>query len=226
MEDEKYWQEEIKGRIEEFYESEVETVCYDSGEEFMENLDFFDVVFMDIELRGADGFCISLKYKEFYPESVVIIITTHNELWSKGYQIEAFRYIDKLHLEEIKEALESAATKFQQQKRVNLHVVSTGDIIVLCKDILYIETIGRNLSVHMTQGVYECTGNISAFATDLKTMGFYYIHRSYLVNVEAILLFDRKKVLLENDTSLDMSIYRYKEFKEFYFKWKFVKGNG
>lgn len=226
VEDEKYWQVIIKRRIEVFYDSKVESICYNSGEEFIENTEFFDIVFMDIELSGEDGFCISRKYKGHFPESILIIITSHNELCSKGYQVEAFRYIDKLHLEEIQEALLNAGMKLYQQKKVNFHVVAAGNVSVMCKNILYIETFGRNLAVHMNTGEYKCTGNISTYALKLESMVFFYIHRSYLVNVGAVFSFDRRKVVLKNKEFLDMSIHRYREFKEFYFEWKFVQGNG
>ncbi|WP_313076146.1 LytR/AlgR family response regulator transcription factor [Lacrimispora sp.] len=226
VEDEKYWQEVIQRRIELFYVSNVEIVCYSSGEEFIEKLKFFEIVFMDIELSGEDGFSTSRKYKGYFPESIIIILTTHNELCNKGYQIEAFRYIDKLHLEEIQEALANARTKLHQQEKAVFHVVAAGNLSVKCKNILYIETSGRNLAVHMNSGVCECTGNISAYALELESKGFYYIHRSYLVNVDAVFSFDRRKVILKNKEVLDMSIHRYRTFKEFYFEWKFVQGNG
>lgn len=226
VEDEKYWQNEIFKRIASYDGLDAEICYYDSGEAFLKKPDCFDVVFMDVELGGEDGLGVSQKYRTQFPESILIILTTHTELCSKGYLVEAFRYIDKLHLEEIQEALESAAAKLIRKRRVTFHVVSAGDVNILCREIRYIETSGRNLAVHTTQGVYECTGNISALAEKLNCLGFFYIHRSYLVNVEEVFSFSRKEVTLKNKQTLDMSSHRYSSFKAFFFAWKLERGNG
>ncbi len=226
VEDQKYWQEEVKKKIIYFYDYDVEIKCYDTGERFLELLEEFDIVFMDIELGGEDGFAISKKYKSFYPEIILIILTTHGELWNKGYQVEAFRYIEKTKLGDIHEALTSAEVKLIQNKKIEFHIVSMGDRKMRIKDILYIETYGRHLRLHTRQGNYESIGSINALAIKLENFGFFLIHRSYIVNMEEVVNFERRKVFLKNNEVIEMSVRRYNSFKEAFFEWKFQNGNG
>lgn len=228
VEDQIFWQEEIKSRIYKRYGTEAEVYCFCTGTEFLNELKCYDILFMDIELgmEKEDGFLISQKYKLHYRDTILIILTTHIELCSKGYQVEAFRYIDKTKQEEIDEALESAYVKLIKHKKVSFHIVGADDIQVKVKDILYIETYGRNLNLHTEEGAYECVGNITSQAEKLKDYGMFLIHRSYLVNFDAISLFGRKTVTLKNDEKIEVSRKRCKELKKDYFEWKFKVGNG
>lgn len=45
--------------------------------------------FMDIEMPEIDGWNTAKTYRIFYPESVVAMLTTHDEMCSKGYHINA-----------------------------------------------------------------------------------------------------------------------------------------
>ncbi|MEF9945801.1 MAG: LytTR family DNA-binding domain-containing protein [Lachnospiraceae bacterium] len=228
VEDQLYWQEEIKKILNQRYGSEVEVQCFGTSAQFLSELEYYDIIFMDIELESGkeDGFSIAHKYKFYYRDTILIILTSHTELYSKGYQVEAFRYIDKAKLKEIEEALESAELKLVQQKKVKINIVSTGQIEVKIRDMLYFETYGRNLNLHTEKGVYECVGNISALADNLKEYGLFLIHRSYLVNLDAIISLERKTVILKNGEKLELSVHRYKEFKHCFFEWKFQNGNG
>lgn len=228
VEDEEFWRERVQDEIRMFWRNEdTEIIIYASGEEFLENPDFYEIVFMDVELGGEDGLTAGRKYKRIYPESILIILTTHSEWCSKGYQAEAFRYLIKSNFkEEIQEALAGTELKLLQQKVLTFHVVSVCDVKLRCRDILYIETYKRNLVVHTVEKDYECAGNITEYAEIMKIFGFYHVHRSYLVNVEWIGDFTRKKVILKNDTEIDISIHRYNNFKVFFFNWKMNQGNG
>ena len=59
----------------------------------------YDIVFMDIEMPEIDGWNTAKTYRIFYPESVVAMLTTHDEMCSKGYHINAFRFISKQNME-------------------------------------------------------------------------------------------------------------------------------
>lgn len=229
VEDEQFWQRKIVEYVKTFFDilEKPQIRLYSTGEEFLAQSEYVDVVFMDVELGSIDGLVVGKEYKHLFPDSLLIILTTHQEWCRKGYQINAFRYLDKANIaEEIKEALGSVKSKLLQQKMVTFHVVSVADMPFRCKDILYIETYKRNLMVHTIENNFECIGKITEYADSMSMFGFFPIHRSYLVNAEWIRGFKRKKVILKNDIEIDMSIYRYQEFQKFFIDWNINQGNG
>jgi DNA-binding LytR/AlgR family response regulator len=109
VEDEAVWRDKIQAVIEEYFKDKnilSEIKSYSSGKDFMEDADT-DLLFLDIELEeGEDGFDIAEQLMHFGNQCKVCFLTSHTEMARLGYRVNAFRYIDKKHLEEINEALD------------------------------------------------------------------------------------------------------------------------
>lgn len=109
IEDEAVWRNTIQAVIEKYCRDKNITSqinLYGSGKDFMKNPDA-DLLFLDIELaEGEDGFGIAEQLMHFGNKCKVCFLTSHTELARFGYRVNAFRYIDKRHLEEINEALD------------------------------------------------------------------------------------------------------------------------
>lgn len=82
----------------------------------MKNSDI-DLLFLDIELaEGEDGFQIAEQLMHCGNKSKICFLTSHTEQARLGYKVNAFRYVDKKHLDEIGEALDSfLKTKIQDR---------------------------------------------------------------------------------------------------------------
>lgn len=226
VEDEIIWQETIEKILLEYYHGNVNLKRYDSGEEFLETDEEYDLVFMDVELKGKDGFTISKEYKKQNPNGILIILTTHNESWNKGYQVEAFRYIHKLKIEEIQEALDSASKKITRNQEITLHAILNQEITVAYKDILYFETSGHNVLMHTRDDVFQCKENITLLAKQLEDKGFYYIHRSFLINMDYVKSYNQNEVIMYGEDAVLVSRRKYKDFKTQFMIWNFERGNG
>lgn len=93
-----------------------------------------DLLFLDIELaEGEDGFGIARQLMDSGNQCKVCFLTSHTEMARLGYRVNAFRYIDKRHLEEITEALDF----FLAARRNGLH----GNFDLTYIDGLYIMAI-------------------------------------------------------------------------------------
>ena len=106
IDDEEIWRNKVAGYLQKNRIKEYD--LYADGKTLLAGQKQYDVLFMDIELEEENGFVVANEYRKIYPKTLVIILTTHTELSRLGYRINAFRYIDKLFLYEIEEALESA----------------------------------------------------------------------------------------------------------------------
>lgn len=116
VDDERNWLVKIKRYVKEYFgEMDVEIRAFFSGEAFLEDAGEYQIVFMDIEMPGRDGFSVLQEYRMEHEDSLFIILTTHIEMSREGYKVEAFRYIDKHKMmDEIREALDSALLNLQK----------------------------------------------------------------------------------------------------------------
>ncbi len=119
VEDEAVWRDKIQDLIEKYCRDKnipFQINSYSSGKDFMKNPDT-DLLFLDIELaEGEDGFQIAEQLMHYGNKSKICFLTSHTEQARSGYKVNAFRYIDKKHLEEIREAIDSfLKTKIQDR---------------------------------------------------------------------------------------------------------------
>ena len=177
VEDEAVWRDKIQTIIEKYCRNKnisSQIKSYNSGKEFMKNADA-DLLFLDIELaEGEDGFEIAEQLMSSGNKCKVCFLTSHTELARFGYRVNAFRYIDKKHLEEINEAIDFFL-KTKIQDRIVFCNGTTGiRIKISLNELLLVETNGRKLKYLMLDGSeHLCEGQISEAARSLSQFGFF-----------------------------------------------------
>lgn len=195
VDDLKNWQQAVESLVKSYLGEKAKDIdVFSSGEAFNYEKKY-DVVFLDIEMPGIDGFETARRYKENYENAIIIFLTTHTELSRKGYMVSAFRYIDKANMEEeIQEALQAIEALQRREHHVTFRVLYVGEISVPVKKILYIETEKRNVLIHTKEEDYISNRQIESLEEELKDLGFFRSHKSYLVNLENIHQFDRESL--------------------------------
>ena len=223
IEDEAVWRDKVQAAVEKYCRDKnisFKINSYSNGRDFIKNTDA-DLLFLDIELAEEDGFGIAERLMNSGSQCKICFLTSHTELARFGYRVNAFRYIDKKHLEEIDEALDSfLKTKIQ-------------DRIIYCKDasgihtkinlneLLLVETNGRKLRYLMLDGSeHFCEGKISETAQSISEFGFFHIQRSYIVNLKYIEKVNSHEVTLCNGLKVVIGRVHSKEFKKAFFKWR------
>ncbi len=218
IDDEAFWRECAVKNVKSYYSDiPVDIDVYNSGTDFLKKEKIYDIVLMDIEMPEKDGFDTIAEYRLVHDNCVAIILTTHTELSNKGYLVNAFRYIDKTNMkEELEEALSSAGRVLEINNTISLNAVKLGEIKLVVKDILFIETEKRNVLVHTNDNEYECSNSISELEEQLEKYGFYRSHRSFLVNLDKVKKFDRKWIYFAGNKKVFLSSRKYTEMKSKY----------
>ena len=229
VEDEAVWRDKIQTVIEKYCRDKdipFQINSYDSGKEFMKNPDT-DLLFLDIELaEGEDGFQIAEQLMYCGNKSKICFLTSHTEQARLGYKVNAFRYIDKKHLGEIGEAIDSFL-KIKIQDRI----ISCDDAAGICirinlNELLLVETYGRKLRYLMLDGrEHFCEGQITETTRSLSQFGFFQIQRSYIVNLKYIEKADSRKVILHGGLEVAIGRTHRNEFKKAFFHWRMVFDN-
>ena len=224
VEDEAVWRDKIQDIIEKYCRDKnipIQVNSYSNGKDFMKNSDT-DLLFLDIELaEGEDGFQVAERLMHDRNKCKICFLTSHTELARLGYKVNAFRYIDKKHLEEVGEALDSfLKTKIQDRIIFRNDTAGIG-IGINLNELLLVETYGRKLRYLMLDGKeYLCEGRISEAARSLSAFGFFRIHRSYIVNLKYIEKAQSHEVTLCNGLKVIVGRACRDEFKKEFFKWR------
>lgn len=101
-------------------------------------------------------------------------------MFFEGYKVNAFRYLKKpMEQEKLWEALLSAVSKLEKEYEIELWD-EEGLHIVRPKDIIYVETSGRNVIVRTVEKDYCVKMGITQFAENLNGTVLY-LHTSLIM---------------------------------------------
>lgn len=229
VEDEAVWREKIQAIVEKYCGGQnipFQVNSYSNGKDFMKNPDA-DLLFLDIELaEGEDGFEIAKRLMDSGNQCKICFLTSHTELARLGYRVNAFRYIDKRHLEEIDEALGFFMKTRIQDRAIECKDTAGIRVAISLNELLLVETSGRKLRYLLLDGrEYLCEGRISETARSLSRFGFFQVQRSYIVNLKYIEKVNSHEVTLCNGLEVVIGRTRSKEFKKEFFKWRMCFGH-
>lgn len=183
-----------------------------------------DIVFLDIDMGDVNGMSFAKKIRNIRQDSVLIFVTNYGEYAAEGYEVNAFRFLPKLKLEEKLPLYFSQALE-ECKKRVRIITVfSEGeDRPVNLNDLIYVKTDGRSLAFYSASSTTPCFRSrltLQALEMQLNEHGFLRIHNSYLVNLQYVTSMQTKGVQLKTGEILPLSLHRYRVLKSKYLEWK------
>ena len=226
VDDDLKWCEKIKeeiGRCEQ--ENEATIDFFSCGEDYLTSEELYDISFVDIEMPGVDGFETIAKMQKRNADGIYIILTRHNEMSRIGYRVNAFRFIDKLQLDEIKEAIDSAKIVLERNKRIEVNVIGDGVQKITLKDIIFVETEKHYVLLHARQGILKCSNNMKEIEDMLPSKWFCRCHNAFIVNLDEITHIDDRIVYLSNGSDIDISHRKMAQFKKIYLDRQFGCAN-
>jgi two-component system LytT family response regulator len=194
-----------------------------------------DVVFLDIEMPGYNGF----QLLEFFDQIdfEIIFTTAYSEFALKAFQVSAIDYLlkpiqidqltaavqklEKIHgNSQIRQRLQTLQSNLEEYKIKKVVVpLSEGSLFVELKDFLYLKAEGSYCNIFFKDGTKVVVSKtVKDYEDQLPPEeGFFRIHRSYLVNSTYISSFasDYNEVTLINQVILNVSRDRRVEFMQY-----------
>lgn len=178
--------------------------------------DAFDVVFLDIDMPQINGFDIAESINNG-EKTLIVFVTTHDELVYSSLRFRPFRFIRKAHLEsELPETLAAVNTEITKRNAGRKFPFRTknGEVFLDIGNIEYIEIYGHTLRVSVADGeTIECYGSLSALEGQLAAFDFVRVHKSYLVNLKYIYSIEKTQVILDDKTAIPLSRYKAADVK-------------
>lgn len=228
VDDEPLWQQKTVDVIEKKYGLDAPHIDrYSSGRELLDRNTYYDILFMDIEMEGLDGFETAKRYQKQYEYAKIAMLTSHTELSRRGYVVNAFRYIDKACMEaEITEALSAVRKAKEKERCIEVNIVGLETMPILIKDIIYVNMNRRNILIHTRKGDFISSCTMHEMEDLVKGCGFYRSHRSYLINLDETINYEGMNIIMSDGTKAYLSKDKQSEFKEKLLARKFEMANG
>lgn len=215
--DDRFTVREIRGLLEPFnLEDDSFSISdFSDGEaliDYYRNGGRFDIVFMDIELRGTNGIEAAELIKSLAPETIIIFVSSHSRYIFDAFRLEALHFLVKpIKSEEFSEVFNRAMKKYTT---INASVVLKWESVrnkIAINTISYVEGYRRHLCVHTANGTFEAVGKISEIYEILKPHGFVRVHQGFIVNMNYIKNFNINEVELTDGSKVAVSVRKKQE---------------
>ncbi len=192
-----------------------------------------DIIFLDIEMPGMNGFNLlqQLNDKHFEP----VFVTAYDHYAVKAIRISAFDYLVKpVDIDDLKATIQRAIEKKKSREpddrlEVLLDNISNpkkefkriaipsndGIKFIKIKDILYLEANINYTHIFLANQKYVVSRTIKDFEEMLPADDFIRIHSSYIINKEHLERYIRGEggqVVLSNGIMLDVAKRRKSDF--------------
>ncbi len=216
---------DIRGILEEMGMCHTISQFY-SGEELLRAGQRFDIIFLDIIMRGLDGMEAARVVRQKAVDSVLIFISSSRGYVFEAYDVEAFQYLVKpVERKKLKRVLQKAVQKAGRRPQEFIVVSRERKSRKLfLDDIYYFEIRGRVLEAHGLEGNFEYYGQIGVLEERLQGKGFFRCHKSYLVNLKYVDAYNRREAILGNGERIIISRRRYEAFCEEVLR--YMRGHG
>lgn len=193
--------------------------CFDSGEAFLSSQLEFDIVFMDIYLKGIKGTEVVRQYRKAQT-SQIIFITTSLEHAIEAFGLNATHYLVKpLTQKAVTEAMDRCLTSMELQMRLNktIEVKSTkGMVSIPTNHIIYIEVFNRTSIIHTKVEHVQVQCSLEVLFDMLDKSLFMRAQRSYIVNMRCIEEVSNDRIFLPGNIEIMLSRKNRKDLKKQY----------
>lgn len=192
-------------------------VYLESGEALLTSPISFDIIFLDIDLKGLSGIDTARKLRQKNKTVKIIYITAYEDFRDYAFSVHAFGYLVKplkkqAILQVLKEAL--AYAKEEQLGPILRFQTEEGILELPVSGLSYFEYECRKISMHTDKGIYHLRETLSALTERLADMGFASPHKGFLVNLSHIQSIRGYELLLTDGTVLPLSQKRSAQFRQ------------
>ena len=182
---------------------------FSSAEELLQDSMDFHIYFLDI--KGVSGIELAHKIRERQEQeekrrSIIIFVTGYREHMEEAFDVQALV---------LERACQEAEFMEKQEEGYVLLKIPSRKIKVLLRDILYVESNNKKVTVHTTEGIYEVQGKMGEFEA-LFGASFYRCHRCYLVNFARVSSYNQNEIVLANGDRILLAYKKYSAFVKAY----------
>ena len=179
----------------------IECDAYHSGESlvnaYKNNVERYDVVFLDMEMEKLNGIETANLVREFDEHIIIVFVTSHTEYMRESFKCSPFRFLLKpLDIVELKTVVYDMLKKLSETRNVYAFTENKTKVRLYCDDIIYLESQDHWIWIHTKENTYKICKSLSDVHSQLGNIMFCRVHKSFVINFHYI------KTIKENDIKL------------------------
>lgn len=193
---------------------ELEICTYCSGDEFLEQInDTFDLICLDIDMKGKDGISTAREIRKFDEQVIIIFITNMAQMAIKGYEVRALDFVVKpVNYYSFAMKMVNACNMIRNRKKRNIIISTTGGMKKFSTDELYyVEVTGHYLYYHTKTETLRQKTSLKEVEDRLNGLSFKRCNNCYLVNLKYVQCVNKDELKV-GEQWLKISRPRKKEF--------------
>ncbi len=230
--DEPLFYNEIKAIIQVFLDEQHYSHSidlYEDGEPLLEQVEQYDLIFLDIELGGMTGIEVMEQLQMKNSKAYIVFISSHTEAMQEAFGNRVIGFVEKPIREELVIKYINRAIRLlgvNQYVYVENMAIDSGDICLIGGMGVYTKlcvvnnafTIEKLLPAdnYIEQYGMLIRKTLNEWQVSLGRCGFIKVHRKYLVNMKYINKFNGETLIIQNNVCVPIAKRMRKEVKEKY----------
>ena len=175
----------------------------------------FDVIFLEIALSDGDGIEFAEQLRAEDLSTDLVFYSSSGARALEAYHVFPTGYLLKPpQKRRVRHVLEFIAARRGQRKTLMLRAPQGGRAAVRLDDILYVEVLGNEMSIHTEKETVVCLGSLTEAFRGVSQKQFYRCHRSFIVNMRGVRSLHRYHFLMTNGDEVSVAKNRYAQAKE------------
>lgn len=190
---------------------------FECGEELVRMHKEYDVIFLDIDMKGINGIKTAQKIRSYDKKVKIIYVTGFNDYRNYAFSVHAFGYLIKpVSQENIHRQLEEVLAYTAEEEPEQMLRFETEDGIheINVKDIYYFEYVDRKILMRTKAGDLRLHGSITAMSVKMEAYGFYMPHKSFSVNLFYVKTIKGYDIHMMNGSTVPLSQKKSVDFRE------------
>jgi len=166
--------------------------------------EYFDVYLLDVQMPDKSGMEVAKQVRLKYWDPIIIFITNYIDYAVAAFEVNAFRYIPKVQLNEIlPKAYQMLCTDAWQEKQ-RVYIIDTASRVerIPYREIYYLKKEGKYVSIIHQRGTSKVRKTLMEVVDELNAKQFLIIERGFAVNIHHVMTFKEHQLLMRDGSRL------------------------
>lgn len=198
---------------------------YGCGEDVLQDSEAYDIAFVDIEMPGINGLCVTRHLQNQNPNSIIFIVTSFQTYLDDAMDLHVFRYLSKpIDKARFVRNVNTALDIYQKSTRSIVAETYDECFHIFTRDILYVAIENRKACIVTKDRQILSKKNFDYWKRQLSEYDYFaQSHYSFLVNLKNVTHFGKTEVTVSADGMKDQTIpisrRFYSSFKEAFYRY-------
>lgn len=169
----------------------------------------YDLIYLDIEMNNGDGITAAENIRKKDENALLVFVSGYEKYMMELFRLDVLAFVKKpLEPTRFEKIFLDANQRICRRRLYFTYQYKSAEYKTPCMDILYFESSGRKIKIHLKDGRLESfNGKLNDVERKLDNgkIPFLRIHKSYFVNYHYIKARAKAEIILTDGTRLPVS---------------------